>query len=281
MNNHRPHEPAPSTICSRMELILPVLEDGELDATTMATALDHLRTCAHCQRERERYVALDEALRERFGFSSARLHTTEEILQHINKQDQSTEYTATGASAAPSHSDPGRFARFSHKRPWLSGLGAVAVVVVLLGMAALLFGGRFGQGVGSHGGPPRYTFTETHGIFADVSMVSPEEGWALAQVTKGQQGSSASSQNLEGTLPNTVTFYHYLSGAWTPVTLTLSAQAARTLGAGGPGGFNGTISMDSASDGWAVASDFNRGSVLFHFTSGKWQEVPSQDLSTI
>ena len=31
--------------------------------------------------------------------------------------------------------------------------------------------------------------------------------------------------------------------------------------------------MDSATDGWAIASNYNRGSVLFHFTNGKWQEA--------
>ena len=67
------------------------------------------------------------------------------------------------------------------------GWGAVAVVAVLLGMAALLFGGRLGFGVGSSG-PPRPSFAGTQGLLADVSMVSPTEGWALAQVTKTPDG---------------------------------------------------------------------------------------------
>ncbi len=106
-------------------------------------------------------------------------------------------------------------------RPWLSGLGAVAVVAVLLGMAALLFGGRLGLGVGSRGGPPRPSFAGTQGLFADVSMVSPTEGWALAQVTKTPDGKSTH---------NTVTFYHYQNGIWTPETVTLSAAAAAHCG---------------------------------------------------
>jgi hypothetical protein len=136
-------------------------------------------------------------------------------------------------------------------------------VLVLLGLATVLFSGRLGFGVGSRG-PARPSIAATQGIFAAVSMVSPAEGWALAQVTRTPDGKAT---------PDTVTFYHYKSGVWTPVTVKLSAAAAANLRQGGPGGFNGTISMDSVSDGWAVANNFNRGSVLFHYTHGAWQEA--------
>ena len=251
--NHR--MPASAITCAQMELILPLLDDGENDPA-YAAARNHLRTCASCQRERARYAALDQAVRERFGVSSVRPYATEDIMRHITERSEGTE------NSTPISSDPRHPRHIS--RPWLSGLGAVAVVVVLLGMAALLFGGRFGLGVGSRGGPPRPSFLGTQGLFADVSMISPTEGWALAQITKTPDGK---------TTPNTVTFYHYQNGLWTPETVRLSASAAITLRTGGVGGFNGVISMDSATDGWAIASNFNRGSVLFHFTASKWQEV--------
>ena len=269
--NHR--TPASAITCAQMESLLPLLDDGENDPA-YAAALEHLHTCARCQRERARYAALDEAVRERFGFSSVRPHATEVIMRHITERSEQADNTNTTAQNAPLSNDPRRPRHIS--RPWLSGLGAVAVVVLLLGMAALLFGGRLGLGVGSRGGPPRPSFPGTHGLFADVSMVLPTEGWALAQVTKTADGKST---------PNTVTFYHYQNGLWTPETVTLSASAATTLQTGGVGGFNGTISMDSATDGWAVASNFNRDSVLFHFVDGKWQEVrqgpPSPNLAGI
>ncbi|HKW23398.1 MAG TPA: hypothetical protein VJO13_18600, partial [Ktedonobacterales bacterium] len=263
--NHR--TPASAITCAQMELILPILDDGENDPA-YAAARDHLRTCAHCQWEHARYVALDHAVREQFGFSSVRPYATEDIMRHITERSEHTE------NSTPLSSDP----RHPHhiSRPWLSGLGAVAVVVVLLGMAALLFGGRLGLGVGSRGGPPQPSFPGTQGLFADVSMVSPAEGWAMAQVTKTPDGKST---------PNTVTFYHYQNGLWTPETVTLSAAAATTLRTGGVGGFNGAISMDSATDGWAMARNFNVGSVLFHFTGGTWQEaqqgLPGQNLAGI
>ena len=265
--NHR--TPASAITCAQMELLLPLLVDGENDPV-YAAAREHMRTCAHCQRERARYAALDQAMRERFGVSSVLPHATEVIMRHITERSEQADTTA---HSAPPLSGPRRPYHIS--RPWLSGLGAVAVVVVLLGMAALLFGGRLGLGVGSRGGPPRPSFAGTQGLFADVSMVSPTEGWALAQVTKTPDGK---------TTPNTLTFYHYLNGTWTPEAVTLSAAAASTLHNGGVGGFNGAISMDSATDGWAMARNFNVGSVLFHYTNGAWQEAQapsSQNLAGI
>ncbi len=254
--NH--HTPASAITCAQMELLLPVLDDGENDPA-YAAALEHLRACAHCQRERARYAVLDQAVRERFGFSSVRPYATEDIMRHITERSEQADNTD---HSAPLSSGPRR--PYYVSRPWLSGLGAVAVVVVLLGMAALLFGGRLGLGVGSRGGPSRPSFPGTQGLLADVSMVSPTEGWALAQVTKTPDGKST---------PKTVTFYHYQNGLWTPEMVNLSNDAATLLGTGGVGGFNGVLSMDSATDGWAMARNFNRGSVLFHFSAGKWQEV--------
>lgn len=256
--NHR----TPALTCAQMESLLPLLDDGENDPM-YAAARDHLRTCAHCQRERGRYAALDQAVRERFGFSSVRPYATEDIMRQITERSEHT------GNSTQISSDPQR--PYHIARPWLSGLGAVAVVVVLLGMAALLFGGRLGLGVGSRDGTPHPSFPGTQGFFADVSMVSPTEGWAMAQVTKTPDGISPS---------NTITFYHYLNGTWTPRTVTLSAAAATMLQKGGVGGFNGVISMDSATDGWAMARNFNARSVLFHYTGGAWQEARQGPSST-
>ncbi|HET8907432.1 MAG TPA: hypothetical protein VFN11_10765, partial [Ktedonobacterales bacterium] len=244
------HEPAPTRLCARMELLLPVLDDGDLDASSRAATLEHLRTCAYCQREHGRYLELDQALRDRFGLVSARPRATEEIMQHINDRTQqldSATYTSPNQPAHPAPIPPHRAVRSS--RPWPSSLGAVAVVVLLLGLAAMLFSGRLGLGIGGRGGPARPSFAGTQGVIADVSMVSPTEGWALAQVTKMANGSAVS---------DAVTFYHYHTGVWAPTMVSLSSSAAGLLVTGGPGGFNGSISMDSATDGWAVVSNFNR-----------------------
>src|SRR5690242_15177838 len=111
--NH--HTPASAITCAQMELLLPLLDDGENDPM-YAAARDHLHTCAHCQRERGRYAALDQAIRERFGFSSVRPYATEDIMRHITERSEDTR------DSAPVSSDPRRPYHIS--RPWLSGLGA-------------------------------------------------------------------------------------------------------------------------------------------------------------
>ena len=83
------HEPMPSMTCARMEAILPMLDERDGEAATSAEitdALEHLRGCLRCQRERQRYDALDAALRERFGVSAIRLHPTEDIMHHISER---------------------------------------------------------------------------------------------------------------------------------------------------------------------------------------------------
>jgi hypothetical protein len=141
------------------------------------------------------------------------------------------------------------------KRSFWRGLAALGSVAALLALSLALFGQRlvlgFGLGAAPHG-PAHPSFPGTRGLFADVSMVSPTEGWALAQVTKSPEGAAHP--------PTEVVFYHYQNGAWTPVYV----QTTANLSVGGPGGFNGAISMDSATDGWAVAHNFNRMSVLLH-----------------
>src|SRR5689334_23646734 len=114
--NHR--TPASAITCAQMESILPILDDGEIDPM-YAAARDHLRACATCQRERARYAALDQAIRERFGVSSVRPYATEDIMRQITERSEHTEHST------PHSSGPRRPYHIS--RPWLSGLGAVAV----------------------------------------------------------------------------------------------------------------------------------------------------------
>ncbi len=251
-------EPLPTPTCARAAPQLPLLDDPT--AATDAWVREHAASCAYCQARRAQYRRLDHALRERYGFSSVRPHSTEEIMQHI---DDHIDRTAS-PDRRPNRTTPSGPQRIPSGRPFLPGLGAVASVLLLVGLAAVLLGGHLRSGLRASG-PPQYTFPGVQGLFADVSMVSPTEGWALAQVTKTPQGDQSLDQ---------VTFYHYLNGAWTPVTVKTSENFAL----GGVSGFNGSISMDSATDGWAVAHNFNRVSSVFHYAGGAWSEVPMAGL---
>ena len=264
MNTHEPPLPLE---CARVAAILPLLDDPALDPTRAATAHEHLRACATCRARRDEYARLDAALRTRYGLTSVPRRSTEEIMQHIDEspapEPAAPASTAGRPSRAPTRQPHWASTRrpYSRLRPALSGVAAVASVAVVVALAFALFSSRFGFGFGVKSyGPPRYTFAGTTGLFGDVSMVAPNEGWALAQVTKTPSG----RQPLHD-----VTLYHYLNGTWTPVTV----QTSQDFAEGGVSGFNGTISMDSATDGWAVAHNFNRFSVLLHYSGGTWSQV--------
>ena len=275
MNTHQPPLPLD---CARVAAILPLLDDPALDPLRAASAQEHLRACAACRARRDDYARLDAALRARYGLASVPRRSTEEIMRHLDESpvpapnlEPSPPPTSPSAAASSRRSAAFRPPRrFGGARPALSGIAAVASVAVVAALAFALFSSRFGFGFGAHSfGPPRYSFKGTTGLFADVSMVSPTEGWALAQVTR----TAAGEHSLHD-----VTFYHYLDGTWTPVTV----QTSYDFSDGGVSGFNGTISMDSASDGWAVAHNFNRFSVLLHDSGGAWTQVyGAPDLWTI
>ncbi|HEX6817453.1 MAG TPA: hypothetical protein VF120_03700 [Ktedonobacterales bacterium] len=253
----------PSPACERFAALLPLLDDADAatgpQADSLSAAREHVRGCPYCQAQQRAYGALDAALRRTYSLGDGRgsiaPRSTGEIMRYIKDRD-------TQGTAKPALSS-GILTSFPRsRRTVLSGVLAVASVILLIGLSLVLFTGRLGShGLGvSHSGPPRYTFPGTQGLLADVSMVSPNEGWALGQVTKTAQGNHSLKE---------VTFYHYANGAWTPVYVPTSQDFSE----GGVSGFNGTISMDSASDGWAVASNFNRFSVVLHYTNGAWSQV--------
>jgi hypothetical protein len=250
------HDPLPTPHCARVAPLLPLLDTG-LDADDAAFAHDHLRGCVYCRARLEEYASLDRALQRRYGLASLARRPTEEIMQHITNRD-STQTT-------PRPPRRGRLALPSG-RAFLGGLGAVASVLALIGLALMLFGGRlFGSGPGANPGPARPSFPGTQGLFASIAMVSPTEGWALGQVTKTAQGERPLDE---------VTFYHFQSGAWTPTHV----KTSKDFSVGGVSGFSGTISMDSPTDGWADVHNFNQVSTLLHYANGAWSEVAAPEV---
>jgi hypothetical protein len=248
----------PPGACAAFAATIPLLDDPALDPARAAAARDHLRGCAACRTLREQYGDLDHGLRRHFGLASVPPRPMEEIMRYITERSQ----PAAHAAPPPLHTDAG-----VGRRRVLPSLAAVASILVVIGISALLIGSRLGFGPGAHG-PARYSFPGTTGSLAGISMVAPDEGWALGQVLKDAKGAHPLSE---------VTFYHLKDGAWTPVT----APTTASMGEGGVSGFNGTISMDSPTDGWAVAHNFNRVSVLFHYSNGAWQQVAGPDVWTV
>lgn len=263
------HDSLPSPACGRFDLILPLLDDPDTDAAAAVAAREHVESCPRCQARLARYAAIDRGLRLRYGIASVPPRPTEEIMRHISdhtKADETGEHTAAAHLSSPTPSS--RPSSQSSLGAFLRGLGAVACIAALIAVSFALFNSRVH--VGSSGktyiGPPNYTFAGTTGSIASISMVSPNEGWALAQTLKTPQGARSAKE---------VTLYHYLRGKWFPVYVPISVDFSTTgqNGNGGPGGFNGTISMDSPTDGWADVHNFNNVTVLLHYTGGTWREV--------
>lgn len=108
-----------------------------------------------------------------------------------------------------------------------------------------------------------------------LSMVSASEGWAVGTATR---------DSSKRQYPPTGAILHYINGAW---------QLAQTL----PGDDLRTISMGSATDGWAGGShvDFaktgqqspgappmeNDYPNLWHYTGGRWTEVDAEQNADI
>ncbi|HEU5198544.1 MAG TPA: hypothetical protein VFU32_02840, partial [Ktedonobacterales bacterium] len=153
--------------------------------------------------------------------------------------------------------EPGRTRRF------LSGLASLAAVLVIILIAVVLFTGRATH-TGSTSG---LSWTATESRLSDIAMVSPTEGWAIGATTTCY----VYDANLETHYSNAdcshvdVVLMHYQQGVWSPVSLPVVGQLQ-------------SISMDSATDGWAVGVSGDHGieSVLLHYDGQRWQEVPNQ-----
>ncbi|MFL5732371.1 MAG: WD40/YVTN/BNR-like repeat-containing protein [Chloroflexia bacterium] len=117
--------------------------------------------------------------------------------------------------------------------PVISGrylaLGAVAVS---LGIALVAAGSFFAFQSSIH---------DANRIMYGVSMVSPDEGWAIADENEG------------------AAIFHYSGGSWTEVSLPhdLKVNALRD------------ISMASTDEGWSVGD----GTTLLHYSKGTWSKV--------
>jgi hypothetical protein len=243
MNHHQP-----SPMCDRFAPLLPVLDDVTLNSTEAQLAREHLRTCSHCQAERETYRQIDRVLIRRYSPARLPRRPTEDIMRSISDR-----------AAKPALFSPSRRSPRIHNI--VSGISACAAATLLVVFAVFVFQHRLVSPGGPVDlGPPQYSFPSTQGMIADISMVSPNEGWALGQTLKANGVTHDSHE---------VTFYHYLNGTWTPT----SVQISEDLSTGGVSGFNGTISMDSTTDGWAVAANFNQVSAVLHYSKGVWKEV--------
>ena len=179
-----------------------------------------------------------------------------------------------------------------HSRRLLSGVASVAAVLVLALFASLIFANRPHSDKGTGNTAGSQTFTQT--ALSGISMVSPDEGWAVGSATTitistgaksnapSDPGQVSSHAVLTAPVPakSEILLYHFKNGAWTQVHVQLHISGLPHLTA---------ISMDSPTDGWAVGGAFQDPSsasaatdqtpemhaILLHYDGSSWRQVSS------
>jgi hypothetical protein len=230
--------------CASIRRLLPLAPHGLLDEKAAADVRMHLAGCAACRAESAAYDRATAALRRYVSaatVNSASLPSRGEIARIVTSR------------AAPVKLRAQR--RRGGLRRALAGLPAVAAVLMIGAIALALLGGHglfTGNGAGG-----RY-FLSANVQLHGVAMVSPDEGWAVADNDDvGKQDAL---------------LLHYIGGQWHSVALPPGLDPHVTLSG---------IAMVSASEGWAVGAAWPEvsagatASVLLHYSGGRWLVVPT------
>lgn len=178
---------------------------------------------------------------------------------------------ATEAPETTAHNQPQlRHASRARQRigVWMSAAAAVLIVALLAATLMTRFAGVTGQTTSGNGvfSPPQGVCAPgditarlpANGEISSIAMVSPNEGWALGGVMDPTTFEPVKSLML-----------HYAHCTWTPVPANY------------PNAGLGSLSMGSATDGWAIGSTSSGAPVALHYTNGAWQHVPAPSASVL
>ncbi len=280
-------EPTPRDPCDLYAPTLAMLDAPNLDPGERRAALAHLAGCAHCQADQRAYSRLDADLRHTFGPGGAAPLRTADLLAVIGAtHEPSTRVTMRSVVDLGHLDDTERMDRMHDtdrrddvsapsrevatpptlrpgRQQWKAGLGAAAVALVVIVIAATLFSMR------SHLSPVKTTgaaatqTTQGHagGSVTAISMDSPTDGWAIGRpdasiVPPTPSGGSA------GAAASSAIFYHFNGSAWVQAALV---HGFDPTGAGDA--FGVYIKMLSPTDGWA----FDGGAHLLRYDGTAWR----------
>ncbi|HET9979168.1 MAG TPA: hypothetical protein VFQ32_01895, partial [Ktedonobacterales bacterium] len=150
-------------------------------------------------------------------------------------------------------------------RALLGTAAAVLIVALLAGAFVMKTHSTPGQTNNGQGGSPASSAgcapnqitarLPARSFLNDLAMISPKEGWAVGSVLDANSG------------PANMLIAHYQNCAWTPIATD------------DPGMTLMSVSMTSASDGWAVGGSGDGKPLALHYTGGAWQPValPGED----
>lgn len=255
MSNDQTFQSEPTALCASFAKFLPILDGPGIEASTAARVRAHLSTCFYCQTERAIYNRIDAAVRLHFAPDGPPYYETEDIMRDL-LQDQET---------LQPDSSPRRFltpkpGKTDRPRRFLSGLAALAAVLVTVLISVALFSGWLfhkqpgGVSTTQTATPSATPSAPVPSFPADlqaVSMLSPTEGWAVGVRTSLDQSSTAA-------------LMHYANGKWTLVE-------------SGVHGILTSIAMLSSTDGWAVGNALGGGphtsvGILLHYDGTTWKQ---------
>jgi DNA-directed RNA polymerase specialized sigma24 family protein len=241
---------------------LSVLDLSGGDAGAVEAARAHQAECAYCQAEYAAYRQIDAALHQHLSPPAMPRYRTEELVNDALAWPETSEETQPAAARevvaplpAPGRERPQRLA---NRRQVAAGLAALAAVVIL----ALLAFQAYHTGLLGKGAANDVQFSTS--TLANISMVSPTEGWAVGSTTSFREAQG----NIPGKTETTqVLLWHYLHGRWAAVNLPLV-------------GILSNITMVSATEGWAIGNHELQNTpagyggltkpVIFHYLNGTW-----------
>ncbi|GEM_PF-1824886 len=275
--------PRPGPHCKRFGPLLPLaFQESLLDDEAPETEAlrEHLADCAYCRAMLALYDTQEQALWRNFAerviaapsYTSAIIARIEEepIVSQLPEQptpEQTTDTLHTHnldtSNIAQQRLEAARFALRPPKRrihPLVAWLAPLAAVLLIALLAKVVF---TAQRAGPAAPSPLQLAPNVRITIFAISMVSSDEGWAIAQRTVDNTAPDATGANA----PLTYLLLHDHNGIWTAITSPFSARPE-------------AISMVSSSDGWLVGND----GLIAHYDGHSWSKVQSptaQPLSSI
>lgn len=287
--------------CATFGPLLEAFYHHALNEDQAHAVAEHAATCASCSAALERFAETDRLiagapmpapgpeLRQRLAarLAVARTHrpaqpvATAPIIRetvvrnfyddpdHSASTSLSTQATRTGKS-------------MQSARVWLGTAAAVLIVALLAGVFATKMHGPTSQvNVGQNSGPAASGACSADTIKAqlpantwlsDLAMVSPVEGWAVGSVSSGRGGTAGGTihptPSPESPESANGLILHFHNCTWTPLATKY------------PGTRLSSISMVSATEGWAVGGTFGKPLAL-HYTNGAWTSVTLPGQNTL
>ncbi|HEU5347536.1 MAG TPA: hypothetical protein VFU63_02870 [Ktedonobacterales bacterium] len=257
--------------CAAFGPLLEAFYHHALEPERAQTVADHVGGCALCGAALEHLAATDRLiaaaptarpgpeLRERLAarIAAAGAYRSAETAASVSSKEVSiVNNTSDSGWTKPDPQMTHSKSHWQRMGVWIGSVAAVLVVALLAGSFVTRAPNQTSTG---HGGLASSSAACTAGnikaqlsasdFLYDLNMVSPSEGWAVGSILDESHG------------PANTLILHFKNCAWTPVTTNYPAMAL--MG----------VSMDSATDGWAVGGGPGGNPLALHYTDGTWQQA--------